>query len=74
MVTSYYNLNNFRIGIEIEICLVDSQARVVDARPLIEKLKEAEYQVGYEHGSCQFEFRTPPMDIKNIFELNMLFK
>ena len=64
----------FRIGIEIEICLVDSQARVVDAHPLIEKLKETEYQVDYEYGSCQFEFRTPPTNMENIFELNMLFE
>jgi gamma-glutamyl:cysteine ligase YbdK (ATP-grasp superfamily) len=64
----------FRIGIEIEICLVDSLARVVDAHPLIEKLKETEYQVDYEYGSCQFEFRTPPTNMENIFELNMLFE
>ena len=64
----------FRIGIEIEICLVDNQARVVDAHPLIEKLKETEYQVDYEYGSCQFEFRTPPTNMENIFELNMLFE
>jgi gamma-glutamyl:cysteine ligase YbdK (ATP-grasp superfamily) len=64
----------FRIGIEIEICLVDSQARAVHAQPLIEKLKETEYQVDYEYGSCQFEFRTPPTDMVNIFELNTLFE
>jgi gamma-glutamyl:cysteine ligase YbdK (ATP-grasp superfamily) len=64
----------FRIGIEIEICLVDSQTRAVHAQPLIEKLKETEYQVDYEYGSCQFEFRTPPTDMVNIFELNTLFE
>jgi gamma-glutamyl:cysteine ligase YbdK (ATP-grasp superfamily) len=64
----------FRIGIEIEICLVDSQARAVHAQPLIEKLKETEYQVDYEYGSCQFEFRTPPTDMVKIFELNTLFE
>ncbi len=47
----------FRIGIEIEICLLDSQAKAVHAQPLIEKLKETKYQVDYEYGSCQFEFR-----------------
>jgi gamma-glutamyl:cysteine ligase YbdK (ATP-grasp superfamily) len=64
----------FRIGIEIEICLVDSQARVVNAQPLIEKLKETGYQVDYEYGSCQFEFRTPPTNMENIFKLNILFE
>jgi gamma-glutamyl:cysteine ligase YbdK (ATP-grasp superfamily) len=64
----------FRIGIEIEICLVDNQARVVNAQPLIEKLKETEYQVDYEYGSCQFEFRTPPTNMENIVELNMFFE
>ena len=64
----------FRIGIEIEICLVDSKARIVDAQPLIEKVKESEFQVDYEYGSCQFEFRTPPTNMENIFELNILFE
>jgi len=64
----------FRIGIEIEICLVDSKARVVNAQPLIEKLKETEYQVDYEYGSCQFEFKTPPTNMENILELNILFE
>jgi gamma-glutamyl:cysteine ligase YbdK (ATP-grasp superfamily) len=64
----------FRIGIEIEICLVDSQARVVNAQPLIEKLKETGYQVDYEYGSCQFEFRTLPTNMENIFKLNILFE
>jgi gamma-glutamyl:cysteine ligase YbdK (ATP-grasp superfamily) len=64
----------FRIGIEIEICLVDSRARVVNAQPLIEKLKETEYQVDYEYGSCQFEFKTPPTNMENILELNTLFE
>jgi len=64
----------FRIGIEIEICLVDSKARVVNAQPLIEKLKETEYQVDYEYGSCQFEFKTPPTNMENILELNTLFE
>ena len=64
----------FRIGIEIEICLLDSQAKAVHAQPLIEKLKETKYQVDYEYGSCQFEFRTPPTNMENIFELNVLLE
>lgn len=64
----------FRIGIEIEICLLDSEAKTVNAQPLIEELKGTEYQVDYEYGSCQFEFRTSPTDMSNILELNTLFE
>ena len=48
----------FRIGIEIEICLLDREAKTVNAQPLIEELKGKEYHVDNEYGSCQFEFRT----------------
>jgi gamma-glutamyl:cysteine ligase YbdK (ATP-grasp superfamily) len=64
----------FRIGIEIEICLLDSEAKTVNAQPLIEELKGKEYQVDNEYGSCQFEFRTPPTNMENILELNRLFE
>ena len=64
----------FRIGIEIEICLLDSEAKAVNAQPLIEELKGKEYQVDNEYGSCQFEFRTPPTNMENILELNILFE
>src|SRR5919106_1140614 len=64
----------FRIGIEIEICLLDSEAKTVSAQPLIEELKGKEYQVDNEYGSCQFEFRTPPTNMENILELNILFE
>jgi gamma-glutamyl:cysteine ligase YbdK (ATP-grasp superfamily) len=63
----------FRIGIEIEICLIDREAKTVNAQPLIEELKGKEYHVDNEYGSCQFEFRTPPTNIENIRELNTLF-
>jgi gamma-glutamyl:cysteine ligase YbdK (ATP-grasp superfamily) len=64
----------FRIGIEIEICLLDSEAKPVNAQPLIEKLKGKKYQVDNEYGSCQFEFRTSPTNMENILELNTLFE
>ena len=54
--------------------MLDSEAKTVDAQPLIEELKGGEYQVDYEYGSCQFEFRTPPTNMENIFELNILFE
>ena len=64
----------FRIGIEIEICLLDSKAKTVNAQPLIEELKAKKYQVDNEYGSCQFEFRTSPTNMENILELNVLFE
>ena len=64
----------FRIGIEIEICLLDSEAKTVNAQPLIEELREKKYQVDNEYGSCQFEFRTSPTNMENILELNTLFE
>ena len=48
----------FRIGIEIEICLLDSESKTVNAQSLIEELKGKEYQVDNEYGSSQFEFRS----------------
>ena len=64
----------FRIGIEIEICLLDIEANTVNAQPLIEELKRKDYQVDNEYGSCQLEFRTPPTNMENILELNTLFE
>ena len=64
----------FRIGIEIEICLLDIEANTVNAQPLIEELKRKDYEVDNEYGSCQLEFRTPPTNMENILELNTLFE
>ena len=64
----------FRIGIEIEICLLDSESKIVNAQSLIDELKGKEYQVDNEYGSCQFEFRTPPTNMDNILELNTFFE
>ena len=54
--------------------MLDSEAKAVNAQPLIEELKGKEYQVDNEYGSCQFEFRTPPTNMENILELNILFE
>ena len=64
----------FRIGIEIEICLLDSESKTVNAQSLIDELKRKEYQVDNEYGSCQFEFRTQPTNMDNILELNTFFE
>jgi gamma-glutamyl:cysteine ligase YbdK (ATP-grasp superfamily) len=64
----------FRIGIEIEICLLDRESKTVNAQSLIDELKGKEYQVDNEYGSCQFEFRTQPTNMDNILELNTFFE
>ena len=64
----------FRIGIEIEICLLDSESKTVNAQSLIEELKGKEYQVDNEYGSSQFEFRTQPTNMDNILGLNTFFE
>ena len=49
--------------------MFDSEAKTVNAQPLIEELREKKYQVDNEYGSCQFEFRTSPTNMENILEL-----
>jgi len=31
---------NFKVGVEIEICLIDAKGKPVDARPAIERLRK----------------------------------
>jgi hypothetical protein len=64
----------FRIGIEIEVCLLDHEGKPVDTRQLIEELKGTEYEIDSEYGICQFEYRTPPMPMENLLDLNVLFE
>ena len=64
----------FRIGIEIEICLLDSESKTVNAQSLINELKGKEHQIDNEYCSCQFEFRTQPTNMDKILELNTFFE
>jgi gamma-glutamyl:cysteine ligase YbdK (ATP-grasp superfamily) len=64
----------FRIGIEIEVCLLDNRGKPVNTQPLIEELKGTEYEIVSEYGICQFEYRTPPMPMENLVDLNVLFE
>jgi gamma-glutamyl:cysteine ligase YbdK (ATP-grasp superfamily) len=64
----------FRLGIEIEVCLVDRKGKPVNTQPLIEELKGTEYQIDSEYGICQFEYRTPPMPMENLVDLNGLLE
>lgn len=60
----------FRVGVEIEVCLLDCKARPVDAAPLIERLA-ARHQVDYEYGQSQLEFKTDPVSMNDIESLNL---
>ncbi|MEO9294171.1 MAG: glutamate-cysteine ligase family protein [Nitrososphaera sp.] len=61
---------NFRVGVEIELCLIDGRARPVSAKPLIEALS-ARHQVDYEYGESQLEFKTDPVSMRDIESLNI---
>ncbi len=63
----------FRVGVEIELCLLDDRARPVNAAPLIEALS-AKHQVDYEYGQSQLEFRTNPVSMGEIESLNLQFE
>lgn len=63
----------FRVGVEIEVCLLDGNARPVDAAPLIEALS-AKHQVDYEYGQSQLEFKTDPVSMCEIESLNLQFE
>ena len=64
----------FRIGIEIEVCLLDNRGKPVNTQPLIKELKGTEYDIVSEYGICQFEYRTPPIPMENLVDLNVLFE
>ena len=64
---------NFRVGVEIEVCLLDNTAQPVDAGPIIEALS-SKHQVDYEYGQSQLEFRTDPVSMGDIESLNLQFE
>ena len=47
----------FRVGVEIEACLLDKKGAPVNAEPLIKELEGNIYEIDYEYGSCQFEYK-----------------
>jgi gamma-glutamyl:cysteine ligase YbdK (ATP-grasp superfamily) len=64
----------FRVGVEIEGCLLDKKGTPVNAEPLIKELEGSAYEIDYEYGSCQFEFKTPPVGMDNLEYLNIVFE
>jgi hypothetical protein len=64
----------FRVGVEIEACLLDKKAAPVNAEPLIKELEGNIYEIDYEYGSCQFEYKTSPVGMDNLEYLNIVFE
>src|SRR5215510_588351 len=65
---------SFRLGVEVEACLLDAKGMPVNAGPLIEQLKGTTYEIDYEYGNCQFEFKTSPVGMVHLEYLNIVFE
>jgi len=64
---------NFKVGVEIEVCLVDSKGMPVDAKPAIERLAKY-HDVDFEYAICQLEYRTEPVSFESLARLNSQFE
>jgi len=70
----------FKVGTEVEACLLDGKGEPVNASPLIEELLNSQFfrnsgcMIDYEYGSCQFEFITPPVSFTSLLDLEVLYE
>ena len=70
----------FKVGTEVEACLLDDTGNSVNASPLIEELQNSKFfrksrcMIDYEYGSGQFEFKTSPIPITNLLDLEVLYE
>ena len=64
----------FRVGVEVEACLLDEKGFPVNAEPLIKELQGTTYEIDYEYGNCQFEYKTSPVGMNNLDYLNIVFE
>ena len=64
---------NFKVGVEIEICLIDGKGTPVDAKPVIELLRQY-HDIDFEYGICQLEYRTEPVSFERLAQLNLQFE
>ncbi|HKH86137.1 MAG TPA: hypothetical protein VKA40_06265 [Nitrososphaera sp.] len=64
---------NFKVGVEIEICLIDGKGTPVDAKPVIELLRQY-HDIDFEYGICQLEYRTEPVSFESLAQLNLQFE
>ncbi|HKR73660.1 MAG TPA: hypothetical protein VJR94_06070, partial [Candidatus Nitrosocosmicus sp.] len=62
----------YRVGVEIEICLLDDKAKPVNAHPLINELS-TRFDMDPEYGKCQFEVKTEPISMHDLSSLNTFF-
>lgn len=62
----------YRVGVEIEVCLLDDKAIPVSASPLIKEIGKR-YDVDSEYGKCQFEVKTEPISMHNLSSINGFF-
>jgi gamma-glutamyl:cysteine ligase YbdK (ATP-grasp superfamily) len=65
---------NFKVGVEIEVCLIDDRGIPVDARPVIESLQHHHHDIDFEYGMCQLEYRTEPVSFEHLAQLNLQFE
>ena len=63
----------YRVGVEVEACLLDDKALPVNAYPLIKELS-SKYKVDTEYGKCQFEVITDPISMYNLSSINLFFE
>jgi gamma-glutamylcysteine synthetase len=64
---------NFKVGVEIEVCLIDGRGAPVDAKPVIELLRQY-HDIDFEYGICQLEYRTEPVSFERLAQLNLQFE
>ena len=64
---------NFKVGVEIEVCLIDGKGTPVDAKPVIELLRQY-HDIDFEYGICQLEYRTEPVSFESLAQLNLQFE
>jgi len=64
----------FKVGVEVEACLLDKKGIPVNAEPLIKELQGTTYEIDYEYGNCQFEYKTSPVGMNNLEYLNIVFE
>ncbi|MFL6473763.1 MAG: hypothetical protein ACJ70R_06710 [Nitrososphaera sp.] len=64
---------NFKVGVEIEVCLIDDKGIPVDAEPVIELLRQY-HDIDFEYGICQLEYRTEPVSFERLAQLNLQFE
>jgi hypothetical protein len=63
----------YRVGVEVEACLLDDKALPVNAHPLIKELC-SKYKVDSEYGKCQFEVITDPISMHSLSTINSFFE